>query len=95
MPRQSGRGERRKDKNMDAKWCLLKTSDGARGKAGKKKVYEVIVSDNVLRCEWGMAESTRRCKSMQVFYSHQAALSAAQEKVWSKRDKGYEVAYRV
>lgn len=80
---------------MDAKWCLLKTSDGARGSAGKKKVYEVIVTDNVLRCEWGMAEKLTRQSSTQVFRSHQAAIAAAQEKVWAKRAKGYEVAYRV
>lgn len=80
---------------MDAKWCLLKTSDGSRGSAGKKKVYEVIVTGNVLRCEWGMAEKTTRQSSTQVFWNHQAALAAANEKVWSKRAKGYELAYRV
>jgi predicted DNA-binding WGR domain protein len=80
---------------MDAKWCLLKTSDGARGSAGKKKVYEVTVIGNVLRCEWGMAEKLTRQSSTQVFSSHQLALAMANEKVWAKRAKGYELAYRV
>lgn len=80
---------------MNKKWCLLKTSDGARGAAGKKKVYEITISDNVLRCEWGMAEKTTRQSSTQVFYSHQAALAAAHEKMWNKRTKGYELVYAV
>lgn len=66
-----------------------------RGQNGKKKVYEVIVTDNVLRCEWGMAETTRRQSSVRVFSSGQAAMSAAREKVWSKLDRGYAVAYQV
>lgn len=88
-------GKRRKDNNMNAKFCLLKESDGARGVAGKKKVYEIIVTDNVLRCEWGMAEKLTRQSSTQVFRSHQAAMAAANEKMWAKRAKGYELAYRV
>jgi predicted DNA-binding WGR domain protein len=83
---------------MKSKWCLLKSSDigpMGRGQAGKKKVYEVTVTDNTLLCEWGMAEKTRRQSSVTVFSSHQAALAAAHDKVWSKRDRGYEVAYAV
>ena len=80
---------------MDRKWCLLKSSDGARGDAGKKKVYEVTVSGQVLVCEWGMAEKAQRQRSTRRFASHQAAVGAAYEKVWSKRDRGYEVAYAV
>jgi predicted DNA-binding WGR domain protein len=83
---------------MNSKWCLLKSSDigpMGRGQAGKKKVYEVTVTDNVLRCEWGMAEKTQRQSSVKVFSSHQAAMAAAHEKVWSKRDRGYEVVYAV
>lgn len=88
--------KRRKDNNpMNKKWCLLKTSDGGRGAAGKQKVYEVIVSDNVLRCEWGMAEKTQRQSSTKVFYNSQSAIWAAREKVMAKRDKGYRVAYEV
>jgi len=77
------------------KWCLLKRSDGSRGLQGKKKVYEVTVAGRVLTCEWGMAEKPQRQRSVQVFASEQAALGAAYEKVWSKRDRGYEVAYQV
>lgn len=88
-------GKRRKDKTVNKKWCLLKTSDGDRGAAGKQKVYEVIVSDNVLRCEWGMAEKTQRQSSTKVFYNGQSAIWAAREKVMAKLDKGYRVAYEV
>ena len=80
------------------KWCLLKGSDVGpmgRGQAGKKKVYEIIVSDNVLRCEWGMAEKTQRQSSTRVFTSHQSARAAAYEKLWAKQDRGYAVAYAV
>ena len=83
---------------MNNKWCLLKTSDSGpmgRGQNNKKKVYEVTVTGMTLVCEWGMAEKTRRQSSVTVFSSHQAALAAAHEKVWSKRDSGYEVAYAV
>jgi predicted DNA-binding WGR domain protein len=87
-----------KGQNMNRKWCLLKGSDigpMGRGQAGKKKVYEIIVSDNVLRCEWGMAEKLTRQSSTKVFGSSQAAMSAAYEKLWSKQDRGYQVAYTV
>jgi len=80
---------------MEKKWCLLKQSDGARGDAGKKKVYEVRIADNVVFCEWGMAEKTSRQSSRHYFGSAQSALRFAQEKVWSKVDRGYTVAYTV
>jgi len=80
---------------MEKKWCLLKQSDGARGDAGKKKVYEVRIADNVVYCEWGMAEKTSRQSSRHIFGSAQSALRFAQEKVWSKVDRGYTVAYTV
>jgi predicted DNA-binding WGR domain protein len=85
---------RRKD-NMEKKWCLLKISDGERGAVGKQKVYEVTVSDNVLRCAWGMAEKAKRQTSAQVFADNQSALWAARQKVWSKVDRGYRIAYEV
>ena len=78
---------------MEKKWTLLKASDGARGAAGKKKIYEVWVRDNVLVCEWGMAEKRQRQHSTAVFASHQGAVSAAYDKVWSKVDRGYAVAF--
>jgi len=80
---------------MDKKWCLLKVSDGARGDQGKQKVYEVIVTGNVLRCEWGMAEKLSRLSSIKAFADNQSALWAARQKVWSKMDRGYRVAYEV
>ena len=80
------------------KWCLLKQSDigpMGRGQQGKKKIYEVVVTDNVLECSWGMAEKPQRQSSRVVFASHQSALSAGYAKVSSKVDRGYDVAYRV
>jgi predicted DNA-binding WGR domain protein len=80
---------------MEKKWCLLKRSDGDRGTAGKRKVYEVTVSGTLVTCEWGMAEKASRQRSTQRFASEQGALSFAYEKVWSKRDRGYEQVYAV
>jgi predicted DNA-binding WGR domain protein len=80
---------------MEKKWCLLKISDGQRGAAGKKKVYEVTLTENVLVCSWGMAEKSSRQTSVQRFANAQSALWAANEKVWSKRERGYTVAYQV
>ncbi len=80
---------------MEKKWCLLKQSDGARGDAGKKKVYEVRVAENVVHCEWGMAEKVARQSSRHYFGSTQAALRFAHEKVYSKVDRGYTLAYTV
>lgn len=84
---------------MKTKWCLLKTSDGARGAAGKKKVYEVRIDESgsypAVHCEWGMAEKATRQRSVTWFGSLQAAQRFAAEKVMSKVDKGYAVAYSV
>lgn len=83
---------------MDKKWALLKGSDigpMGRGQSGKKKVYEVTVSGTTLICSWGMAEKVQRQTSRKTFYSAQAALAAAYEKVNAKLDRGYEVAYSV
>ena len=80
---------------MEKKWCLLKQSDGARGDAGKKKVYEVRVAENVVYCEWGMAEKASRQSSRHYFGSAQSALVFAHENVHSKYDRGYTLAYSV
>lgn len=83
---------------MNRKFCLLNdsaTGPMGRGQNGKKKVYEITVSDNVLRCEWGMAEKSQRQSSVKVFRTSQAALSAAYEKMSSKLDRGYELVYSV
>lgn len=93
-----GETPRRKDKGMNKKWALLKGSDIGpmnRGQSGKKKVYEVIVTNNTLICSWGMAEKTQRQTSTQVFSTSQRALAAAYEKINSKIDRGYEIAYAV
>jgi predicted DNA-binding WGR domain protein len=66
-----------------------------RGQQGKKKVYEIVVDGFTLTCSWGMAEKTQRQTSVKHFRSHQAALSAAYEKLDSKIARGYEVAYAV
>ena len=66
-----------------------------RGQSGKKKVYEVTVTGNTLICSWGMAEKVQRQTSTQTFITSQRALAAAYEKVNSKIDRGYEVAYSV
>lgn len=66
-----------------------------RGQNGKKKVYEITISDNVLRCEWGMAEKPARQSSVRAFATSQQALNAAYEKMSSKIERGYEVAYSV
>jgi len=87
-----------KGQEMNKKWCLLKSSDCGpmgRGQSGKKKVYEIIVTDSVLQCEWGMAEKTLRQKSVNVYHTHQAAVSAAYEKLYAKQDHGYKIAYAV
>ena len=80
---------------MEKKWCLLKSSDGARGANGKMKVYEVIVSGSIVRTTWGMAEKANRQTAVQnyrdEFYARQMAFMKVQEKI----DKGYEIAYSV
>lgn len=83
---------------MNKKWALLKGSDigpMGRGQSGKKKVYEVTLDGFTLTCSWGMAEKPKRQTSVQTFSSEQAALNAAYEKVSSKLNGGYEVAYAV
>lgn len=80
---------------MEKKWCLLKESDGVRGDSGKKKIYEVRVEGSTLRCEWGMAEKTSRQSSVETFYSENAAMQQALNKVYAKLDKGYKLAFVV
>lgn len=79
------------------KWCLLKESDGARGAAGKRKIYEItITEDHEVIFEWGRAEkSARQGRKVQRFYSAQAARRAAAEQRWAKETKGYQLAYAV
>jgi predicted DNA-binding WGR domain protein len=80
---------------MEKKWCLLKVSDGSRGTAGKKKIYEVTVSGSIVKTSWGMAEKTKRQEQIQQTYSDSYARQLAFMKVQEKLDKGYELAYSV
>lgn len=83
---------------MNRKFCLMNesaTGPMGRGQNGKKKVYEITVVDNVLRCEWGMAEKPQRQSSVKMFSSSQSALAAAYEKMNAKIGRGYEIVYSV
>jgi predicted DNA-binding WGR domain protein len=80
------------------KWVLLNSSQigpMGRGQSGKKKVYEILVAENVITFSWGMAEKVQRQSQRLVCRSHQDAVRAAYEKINAKRDRGYEVAYAV
>ena len=78
---------------MTTKWCLVKSSDGDRGASGKKKVYELSVDGTSFTAVWGMAEKPARQRQVKTFSSVQGARWAAIEKVQSKLDKGYVLAY--
>jgi predicted DNA-binding WGR domain protein len=80
---------------MEKKWCLLKSSDGARGDNGKQKVYEVIVDGTKVITVWGMAEKTQRQIQTKQVYSESYARQLAFMKVQEKLEKGYELAYAV
>lgn len=82
---------------MDAnkKFCLLKNSDGNRGIAGKKKIYEILVDGNKVTFSWGMAEKTTRQTKTQFFYSPAGAMQAAKVQMYNKISSGYELAYAV
>lgn len=79
------------------KWCLLKESDGARGDAGKRKIYEITVTDDhEVIFQWGRAEKMQRQGTkVQRFFSDQAARRVAMEQLFAKQAKGYEIAYVV
>lgn len=80
---------------MNKKWCLLKNSDGNRGLAGKKKIYEVIVMDNTVYLSWGMAEKSNRQTTTITATNPNAAAQVAHAKVYEKMSSGYELAYSV
>jgi len=80
---------------MEKKWCLLKDSDGSRGSAGKKKIYEVSVSGTIVRTSWGMAEKPNRQSEVKDLHDEHYARQLAYMKVQEKLDKGYELAYSV
>lgn len=78
---------------VQTKWCLVKVSDGTRGALGKKKVYELSVDGNSFTAVWGMAEKPSRQRQVKTFSSAQGARWAAMDKIQSKLDKGYTIAY--
>lgn len=73
---------------------LTATSQGERGQAGHKKVYEIIVDGNKVVLRWGKAEETKRQEQVKWFSYENAAYNFALEKKWAKVDKGYVVAYQ-
>jgi hypothetical protein len=84
---------------MEKKWCLIKESDGARGAAGKKKIYEVTVAPAgdgySVTFSWGMAEKvTRQTKTLKLWHAGYA-LQTAQQQVNTKLAGGYSLAYVV
>jgi predicted DNA-binding WGR domain protein len=78
---------------VETKWCLIKSSDGDRGVLGKKKVYELSIEGNQLVAVWGMAEKPNRQSQTLRFSSEQGARWAAFDKIQSKINKGYKLAY--
>lgn len=62
-----------------------------RGQAGKKKVYEILIQENVVTFSWGMAEKTQRQVKRQVFTTTGQARQAALLKKWDKVSTGYSV----
>lgn len=73
---------------------LTATSQGERGNAGHKKVYEIVVDGNWVTLRWGKAEETKRQTQRKWFNSNNFAYNFALEKKWAKVDKGYVVAYQ-
>lgn len=75
------------------KIVMISKSQGDRGQAGKKKVYEIIIEANKVTLSWGMAEKPNRQTKTEWFGTEWQATNFANEKKWAKQDKGYEVAY--
>jgi predicted DNA-binding WGR domain protein len=74
------------------KWILVKKSDGERGNAGLKKIYQVIVEDNKVITLWGKAEDvSAQAKQVKSFAYPFLAKAYANDKVQSKITRGYEV----
>lgn len=75
------------------KIVLVSKSQGDRGQAGKKKVYEILIENNKVVVSWGMAEKAQRQTQTKWFPSNFSATMFADEKKYEKLVKGYEVAY--
>jgi predicted DNA-binding WGR domain protein len=78
----------------NAVFVLTATSQGERGQAGHKKVYEIIVEGNWVTLRWGKAEEMTRQTQRKWFTNSNLALNFAREKKWAKVDKCYVVAYQ-
>lgn len=79
-------------KGEKMKWILVKKSDGERGNAGLKKIYQVIVEDNKVITLWGKAEEVApQAKQVKTFAWSYQAKAYAYNKVESKLTRGYEV----
>lgn len=74
------------------KWILVKESDGQRGDAGKKKVYEIVLDGKTVTVMWGKFEEAYG-KQTQVKEFPNAFLAAewAEEQRHAKRKKGYDL----
>jgi predicted DNA-binding WGR domain protein len=94
MKIQGQRKEKEMTNNNTSKTVLVSKSEGARGNAGKKKVYEIVVEGNKVTLSWGMAEKANRQTKTEWVYSPASANSFAFEKQWEKIAKGYELAYK-
>ena len=74
------------------KWILVKKSDGNRGNAGLKKIYQIILEDNKVLTQWGKAEEVApQAKQEKTFAYPFIAKAYAMDKVEAKKAKGYEV----
>jgi predicted DNA-binding WGR domain protein len=74
------------------KWILVKKSDGNRGNAGMKKIYEIVLDNNKVLTQWGKAEEVApQATQEKVFFYPFLAKAYAFEKVEEKKAKGYEL----
>lgn len=76
------------------KIVLVSASTGERGNDGKKKVYEIVIDGNRVVMSWGKAEETRRQTKREWFTDSRFAKMFAEEKMWEKIHKGYQLAYK-
>jgi predicted DNA-binding WGR domain protein len=76
---------------MNRRWILVKESDGQRGIDGKKKIYEIVLEDNMVEILWGMFEKGSKQTDRKYFSNSQKAMSFAYDKYWAKIGKGYEL----
>jgi predicted DNA-binding WGR domain protein len=75
------------------KIVMISKSEGNRGQSGKKKVYEISITNNTVTVSWGMAEKPARQTSTKSFANGFQASLFATDKQYEKLAKGYEIAY--